>query len=514
MQLEGAKAELRSRAPFEAADLGVLLLRALFVPALKAWLGFVLPLQLAVMVACWSLSWGWSIFCLWWLKPVYDRAWGLVLGCGLFGDPPSGRTLYRALWSDGRRGLFGDLSWRRLDPARTLVIFVTLLEGLKGKAAARRRRTLGESTTVTAGLVLAACLALELAMTAGWILGMRALLPDEAAWIAQELWPGDIVAIQERSILAAYAASLGIVEPLFVAAGFGLYVNRRTNIEGWDVELTFRRMSRRLMSKGKVALAALLVLACVSPSLLAAGTVVAQEDSETESTSSAVDESLRLPAPEVQTDNAAADAMARVLARPELQRSHFEEHWEFRSDQKLDDVPRSSSPWLESLAGLMARGLEILLYALTVLALAVGVAVVVQRTQAFRPLRVAPTPMPEFVALLRGTDASSPVLAPHEVVPRARALLNEGQDVAALSVLYVGTLTALMQQHDVALPPQATEEQCLVAVRAAPIAEDRRSLFVELTTLWQTSAYAHTQPERARLEDLCARFTVYFGRAA
>ena len=39
----------------------------------------------------------------------------------------------------------------------------------------------------------------------------------------------------------AYAATVAIVEPFFVAAGFGLYLNRRVELEAWDIEQELRR---------------------------------------------------------------------------------------------------------------------------------------------------------------------------------------------------------------------------------------------------------------------------------
>ncbi len=35
-------------------------------------------------------------------------------------------------------------------------------------------------------------------------------------------------------------------EPVYVACGFSLYLNRRTVLEAWDLELVFRRLRQRL----------------------------------------------------------------------------------------------------------------------------------------------------------------------------------------------------------------------------------------------------------------------------
>ena len=39
----------------------------------------------------------------------------------------------------------------------------------------------------------------------------------------------------------SYAAAVLFLEPFFVAAGFGMYLNRRAELEAWDIEQEFRR---------------------------------------------------------------------------------------------------------------------------------------------------------------------------------------------------------------------------------------------------------------------------------
>jgi hypothetical protein len=39
----------------------------------------------------------------------------------------------------------------------------------------------------------------------------------------------------------AYAITIGFLEPFYVASGFALYLNRRAELEAWDIEQEFRR---------------------------------------------------------------------------------------------------------------------------------------------------------------------------------------------------------------------------------------------------------------------------------
>ena len=53
----------------------------------------------------------------------------------------------------------------------------------------------------------------------------------------------------------AYAIVIGFLEPFYVAAGFAMYLNRRAELEAWDVEQELRR--------------AFAPLSCCSPAVVA-----------------------------------------------------------------------------------------------------------------------------------------------------------------------------------------------------------------------------------------------------
>jgi hypothetical protein len=51
----------------------------------------------------------------------------------------------------------------------------------------------------------------------------------------------------------AYLVALSLIEPLYVASGFTLYLNRRTELEGWDIEIAFRQLAARRASAREAA---------------------------------------------------------------------------------------------------------------------------------------------------------------------------------------------------------------------------------------------------------------------
>ena len=56
------------------------------------------------------------------------------------------------------------------------------------------------------------------------------------------------------------------IEPFYVAGGFSLYLNRRTLLEGWDIELELRRCAARFTNArtGTAVLAGATLVALIS----------------------------------------------------------------------------------------------------------------------------------------------------------------------------------------------------------------------------------------------------------
>ena len=67
--------------------------------------------------------------------------------------------------------------------------------------------------------------------------------------------------------------AMTLISPFYSGAGFGLYLNRRTELEAWDIELTFRRLRQRLLGSAYALLLAGIALVLVLP----AGEALADE---------------------------------------------------------------------------------------------------------------------------------------------------------------------------------------------------------------------------------------------
>ena len=52
---------------------------------------------------------------------------------------------------------------------------------------------------------------------------------------------GDQSPFIPTAVATAYAITVLFLEPFYVAAGFAMYLTRRTELEAWDIEQEFRR---------------------------------------------------------------------------------------------------------------------------------------------------------------------------------------------------------------------------------------------------------------------------------
>jgi len=243
MQVDALALKLRPRSYLEAADLGVRLCQHAYSAVLSCYLTVLAPVTLVCMTAAalaprYTL---WALLALWWLKPWLDRPVLFALSRAAFGQ----RVRSRDLWRQQRTVLWGQLlltlTLRRLSPWRALTQPVYQLEGQRGRAQAKRVRTVRGPRTLIAGTltvlfsITELCLALGLLSLTFW-LAPRGYSPnvDELFSSTAAGWAGPL-------FVAGYAAVLTLCEPFYVAAGFGMYLNRRVELEAWDIEQEFRR---------------------------------------------------------------------------------------------------------------------------------------------------------------------------------------------------------------------------------------------------------------------------------
>ncbi|MBB3344704.1 DUF4129 domain-containing protein [Luteimonas sp. RC10] len=529
MRVESVQVELRPRTGWEAMELGNALVRRHAAAIWGPWLACALPLFVAVNAAAWAIDRLWlATLALWWLTPLLDRIPLFVLSRAVFGAAPRLRQTLAAQLRWGWRPLLGYLTWRRFSPWRTVALPVALLEGLTGPALAQRRRLLVDGVgghalllaiigQLFVGVLVLSLVSLVLLFVPAELLSesaraMWALITQQPPRWAQVL-----------GNLALWLA-IGLVAPFQVGAGFGLYLNRRTQLEAWDLEIAFRRVRARIAPAASTVAVALL-----AGLLLAAGPSQAQQapaddplaptktwtpedrDRQREPDASAV--SLQ----DVFDDQFAQEAdfgqsVERAYADPLLDNRRIERRWQPKTrEDKARDRSSTLDPGVfaaiaQVLALIAEYGLWIV-FGLIVLALALTAR---RWWPWMRDGLAAPDAPSEIVV-----DAAPPLpeALPDDLVTSARALWRAGQRRRALALLYRGSVEAMAERAGVTLVPGATEAQCLRASRRLPEAGDRDA-FAGMVRVWQRAAYGGRLPDDEGFEALVAQLAPRFGWAS
>ena len=236
-------------------DLGLRLLQANIGAIYKPWLLVVIPVCVLVHLALWFYP-GWALVVVWWLNPLFAHIPLVILSRRLFGDTPTTRQSLRLTGNALRRDWFAWLTIRRFSLRRSFVMPVSVLEGLSGQALSQRISVLVASKDGGDAIGLTAvCWGVVCAIVVS-VMGLIELLHAPSAellfdWFNRnsQYWLLQRHLLDGSIILLAWL----IVEPLFVAAGFALYLNRRTTLEGWDIELGLRTMAARLAARTATA---------------------------------------------------------------------------------------------------------------------------------------------------------------------------------------------------------------------------------------------------------------------
>ena len=239
MRADATLVTLRPRPMFEAADLGVRLVQA-SAPAL---LRCALPVYLMLVALCLALqplAWWAPSLVLWWAKPWLDRTLLFVLARSVFRQDSRWADLWAARRSVWWQHLLPTLTMQRLLPWRSYTQAAQQLEGFSGAALRRRRGVLHRVHQGAALSMSAAFVHLELAIAIGLPSVLMLLVPGgQSSGLGWLFGHGDALGTQLLSS-SLYAVAVGLVEPFFVGAGFAMYLNRRVEIEAWDVEQSLR----------------------------------------------------------------------------------------------------------------------------------------------------------------------------------------------------------------------------------------------------------------------------------
>lgn len=512
MRLSDATVVIRPRSTWEAMDLGVRMSQQHRRLLMTSWAIVTLPLFAVLSLLFWD-SPSLAVFIFWWLKPAYERLPLYILSKALFGETP---TLQQALrqWPHLLKPqLLASLTWRRLSLSRSFLMPVVQLEGLGGLARQQRVRVLLQRNAGAAQWLTIIGVHLETALWIGLMVLFYLLLPQqvETDWDWQSLiftadhqWRW-----LEHLTNALYALVLLIWEPIYVACGFSLYLNRRTILEAWDIELVFRRLRQRLNSS---ALGVLLVVCLLLPGVPSAW---------------AADPATAPDAPRLLnqplTSQASRDSINALLEQPPFKNKETVTRYRFGEDPATAEKAKDGKApqWLKTLLGWLngqhlnglAKAIEVLLWAVVIGALGGLIWRYREFLQTFVSRRPPlskrikrPLPQQAF-----GLDLSRETL-PDDIAASAEQLWQT-QPRAALGLLYRALLSHLLHDFNLTLKPADTESEVLARIEHLQ-RPDLLAYSRHLTGHWQNMAYGHRVPAAHLQQELCDGWRSLFGHGA
>lgn len=501
MRLSDASVVIRPRTTWEAMDLGVLMAREHRVLLMSSWALVSLPVFALLTALLWKHP-STAIFVFWWIKPAFDRLPLYILSKALFGETPSIRQAVRHWPQLLKSQLVASLTSRRLSLSRSFVLPVSLVEGLDGEARQRRLGVLLQRNAGAARWLTIIGMHLEIGLWFGCMTAFYLFIPEqvEQDWDWQRFVTGANGLWTEHLTNAFYALVLVFWEPIYIACGFSLYLNRRTTLEAWDLELVFRQLRQRLSNIAPLVLlvVGLLLIPAIPP---------AMADSP--------DASKQL------STHAASQSIKSLLQQSPFKNPETVTRYRFGEEKPATENSARGNgklpSWLQALFDnlnsdtfkLAAQALEILLWSLMITSFALLAWYYRDWLQAFvswRPRRNAKIAKPA-PAQLFGLDLGIETL-PDDIATTAEQLWpTHPRD--ALGLLYRGLLSRLL--HDFDLPLKSADTEGEVLKRVYLLQQPHLLAFShELTKHWQNLAYGHHLPPASAQQKLCNDWRALF----
>jgi hypothetical protein len=272
---------------------------------------------------------------------------------------------------------------------------------------------------------------------------LRSGIPPSLLWLAVGCW----------------LAAMTLVEIFYIGGSFGLYLNCRTHLEGWDVELTFRRLGKRLAA----AAAALALLLCP----VAFGAVKRANNS----------------ADATAEKSAAHEKISTVLSHPdfEIHKTKIRMPKDFKEDAPAADF-----------SGIFNAIGYVIFWAVVAFAVWKLIEFIIKYRHTLKLRAGTKAAIQPVAKSVMGLDVT-PESLPEDVVRAAREKWEEGDFHGALSLLYRGSLSWLLVHAALPVRDSDTEGDCLRHTQkltdAAP-----RGYFEKLTVQWIAAAYGSRAP--------------------
>jgi len=563
MRLDQMTVALRVRTPWQAMDLGLRMVRAnaraIWGPYfLFAGSIFIASNLLAYYLDAMWLGW----FFVWWLKPLFDRIPLHVLSHVTFGNHPKFRETLRAPFQ-WRFGLwFSWLTYRRFSFWRSMSMPIDILEGLNTERLSLRRSVLiGNVSTQMIGLGFV-CILFERLFVASFFTLVYLFVPNELKQDNMEVLYNTLFLNPPEwaslAFNAAFFVSIAIVSPFYVGAGFAAYLNRRTQLEAWDIEIAFKRIAARLKQTSAMLLFLGVMMGGMgfsADSLAQAidAEPVAEQPATIDTAQSPVDvpdasseviadegdpgsdaaEAAAAAAEEVADSKTSIDNTPKTLqkilgadyeAEPPSFSNAVKKAYKNKDlspkekitiwEPKVKPKPQQNMnlSWLEQLLKAASSIVAFLAQYGLWLLLAIVLSWLIWKTSDWMPWLKDKMPAKRELYVLTEKEVMNLDALPSNLSNVVRKLWAQ-QPRAALALLYRGSVEKLADRLGAPFPPGATEAECVRRSRRLAQPESEAN-FRNVVRAWQAAAYAHRLPETDEFESLLSQWSALWEKGA
>lgn len=236
MQLDKLIIETRIRSAWSSIDLGFSLARLFWVRA------FCLYLIMAIPVYCLTLLFDDSVnallpyFIFWLLKPIFERPLLHMMSRELFSQKMSIRNVLLDVWLWLKPSFFWLITVRRWSFYRSITAPIMLLEQPSGSDYAKRKSVLLSKCSSESFWLTVILYHVESFLFFAFMAVLVLFFPDSIGAI----WSNILDDNRDKYFDILYLLIMAAVAPFFVVGGFMMYISRRIELEGWDIEITFR----------------------------------------------------------------------------------------------------------------------------------------------------------------------------------------------------------------------------------------------------------------------------------
>ena len=495
-----SRLKFRQRSPWEAVDLGRSLINSHLTYYMSLYAVLMLPFVLIGALFAWLLDLNaWFVAWIWWLKPIYEYGVLSALSIHAFQPLPPLKTAIKTGFKlMARSCVIGDLTWRRLRPMRSFVLPIQQLEQLSGSDFRLRQREISRYGGNTAtgltlmgnaleGIWLYALMILAYWFLYGNFIQQGLVQPSHMNELGNlidafsDSWANEELSNFFNYSALAYYLTLVFWGPYYVAGGFTLYLNARTQSEAWDIRLTWQRLSERLRSSSWCVAAAVAVLLSFSVSETAYAENLPDEQKVTQS-------------------------REQVLQKDPFYHVKQETRWCWLSCDKKAPSERKPidfnppAPVQGGAAVLQVLGYMVLAF------LVIGLLFALWQWLKNRDSLENNNKPQDAPTSMFGLDLRVEAL-PKDVSAQALSLL-QSDPRGALSLLYRATLSQLINKQHLPVKQHHTEGKVSLLVnQQLPMLS---TYFQSLTNAWLRTAYGHQQLPLEDLQHLCGLYANHF----